>query len=135
MEGFSGTVSFKEIEVKNRPFYRCWRYELIGRWFGWRMRLSFLPDFTMTKDFFDKGLFLDKRNYSHLATALWTFQRVNTSAGSVHRFVNALDERRPRHATFTTVCSIRFRHSGQRRHNRLFCLLCHPTLLSLRSAT
>ena len=82
------------------------------------MRLSFLPDFTVTKDFFDKGLFLNKRNDLHLATALWTFQRID--------FINALDERRPRHATFTTICSIRLRHSGQCRHNRLFCLLCHP---------
>jgi hypothetical protein len=34
------------------------------------MRLSFLPDFTVTKDFFDKNLFLDKRDNSHFAAAL-----------------------------------------------------------------
>ncbi len=85
------------------------------------MGLSVLPDFTVTKDLFDKGLSLDKRNNPHHAATLRAFQWVN--------LVDTLNERRPRHATFATVCSIQLRYSGQRRHNRLFCLLCHPPFL------
>jgi len=100
-----------------------------------------VPKLAVTENLLNDHLFLNKRNDLHLATAVrswdnmqsysrllieayirlysrWTFQRID--------FINALDERRPRHATFTTICSIRLRHSGQCRHNRLFCLLCHP---------
>jgi hypothetical protein len=83
MEGLSGTVPFEEIKVKNRALDHCRRYNPIGRRFGRRMRLAVSPDFAMTKDFFNKGLFLDKRDNSHFAAALRTFQRIN--------FINALD--------------------------------------------
>jgi hypothetical protein len=61
----------------------------------YRNTQELLPDFTVTKDFFDKNLSLDKRDDSHSSSALWTFEWVY--------FENTLDERRPRHATFATV--------------------------------
>jgi hypothetical protein len=50
MEGFSGAVSFEEIEIKNRTFCRCGWYELVRRRFRRRMRLSFLSKITMPEN-------------------------------------------------------------------------------------
>jgi len=77
------------------PSDRCRRYKLIRQRLGRRMRLVIFPEFTVAENLFYKRFILDKRDNYHLPAAPGTFQRINTSAGSVHRFVNQFYQFRP----------------------------------------
>ena len=119
--GLSCAVPFEEIEVKNRTFHRCRRYELVGRRFRRRMRLSFLPQIAVSENLFDNLFFLDKSYDPHFAAALRTLQRID--------LIDQLNQCRPRQSAFPPKDCVRLRHSGQCGCNRLFCLLCHPPFL------